>query len=135
MKNTKKLEVSIIIRTKNEERWIDFCLKKVFDQKEINFEVIILDNNSKDKTVQKAGKFPVKIYKIKKFLPGKALNYGISKSKGKCLGHLFKKGLLEKRISLNKLFEYMAGNAFKNCITIPFRLAILIFLSKTRPST
>ena len=31
----------------------------------------------------KAKKFPVKIYKIKKFLPGKALNLGVSKSKGK----------------------------------------------------
>ena len=40
MKNKKKLEASIIIRTKNEERWIDFCLKKVFEQKDINFEVI-----------------------------------------------------------------------------------------------
>ena len=65
MKNTKKLEASIIIRTKNEERWIDFCLKKVFEQKDINFEVIIIDNYSTDKTVDKAKKFPVKIYKPK----------------------------------------------------------------------
>jgi rhamnosyltransferase len=103
MKNTKKLEASIIIRTKNEERWIDFCLKKVFDQKEINFEVIILDNNSKDKTVQKAGKFPVKIYKIKKFLPGKALNYGISKSKGKYIVCLSAHCIPEKNTWLKNL--------------------------------
>jgi len=103
MKNTKKLEASIIIRTKNEERWIDFCLKKVFEQKEINFEVIILDNNSKDKTVQKAGKFPVKIYKIKKFLPGKALNYGISKSKGKYIVCLSAHCIPEKNTWLKNL--------------------------------
>ena len=79
MKNPK---VSIIIRTKNEERWIDHCLQAVFNQKEINFEVIIIDNYSSDKTLEKIKKYPVKVYKIKKFLPGKAINLGVSKSKG-----------------------------------------------------
>jgi rhamnosyltransferase len=78
----KNKKVSIIIRTKNEERWIEQCLKKVFDQKYKNFEVIVIDNNSTDKTVQKAKKFPIKLFKIKKFLPGKAINYGIEKSNG-----------------------------------------------------
>ena len=80
--NKKKAKISIIIRTKNEERWIDICLKKIFDQKEKNFEVIIVDNNSKDKTIIKAKKFPVKIVKIKNFLPGKAINLGIKNSSG-----------------------------------------------------
>ena len=75
-------KISIIIRTKNEERWIEQCLKKIFDQSYDNFEVIIVDNNSKDNTLQKAKKFPVKIVKINKFLPGKAINLGIKKSKG-----------------------------------------------------
>ena len=46
-------KISIIIRTKNEERWIEQCLKKIFDQSYDNFEVIIVDNNSKDNTLQK----------------------------------------------------------------------------------
>ena len=82
MKNKKPL-VSIIIRTTNEEKWIDICLKKIFEQKLKNFEVIIVDNNSKDKTVEKAKKFPIRLVKIKKFLPGKAINKGIKFSKGK----------------------------------------------------
>tara|TARA_B110001452_G_scaffold267260_1_gene276459 strand:+ start:4392 stop:5765 length:1374 start_codon:yes stop_codon:yes gene_type:complete len=82
-KNPEK--ISIIIRTKNEERWIEQCLKKIFDQTHNNFEVIILDNNSKDKTVERAKKFPVKIIKIKKFFPGKAINLGVKKSKGKII--------------------------------------------------
>ena len=77
-----KPKVSIIIRTKNEERWIEPCLQKIFTQKFKNFEVILVDNASRDKTVLKAKKYPIKIVKIKKFLPGKAINFGIKKSKG-----------------------------------------------------
>ena len=64
-KNTEK--ISIIIRTKNEERWIEQCLKKIFDQNYDNFEVILVDNNSKDNTLKKAKKFPIKVVKINKF--------------------------------------------------------------------
>ncbi len=78
-------KVSIIIRTKNEERWIEQCLKKIFDQNYDNFEVILVDNNSKDKTLERAKKFPIKVVKINKFLPGKAINLGIRKSTGKII--------------------------------------------------
>ena len=74
--------VSIIIRTKNEENWISVCLDKIFKQNYKNFEVIIVDNNSTDNTVKRALEYNVKIVKIKKFLPGKAINLGIKKSKG-----------------------------------------------------
>ena len=52
--------VSIIIRTKNEERWISSCLNEVFKQSYKNFEVIIVDNESTDKTVTIAGQYPIK---------------------------------------------------------------------------
>ena len=75
--------VSIIIRTKNEERWISSCIKAINSQSYKNFEIIIVDNSSKDKTVSKAKKLGVKkIVKIKKYLPGKSLNLGIENSKG-----------------------------------------------------
>ena len=46
-------------------------------------EIILVDNNSTDKTVQKATIAGVKkIFVIKNFLPGKALNLGIKKSLG-----------------------------------------------------
>ena len=73
---------SIIIRTKNEERWIEACIKKIQSQKKIKTEIIIVDNNSKDKTLDICKKFKTKIIRIKKFLPGKAINLGIEKSKG-----------------------------------------------------
>ena len=84
-KFTKEKKISIIIRTRNEERWIEPCLKKIFEQKYKNFEVILVDNNSKDNTIQKAKLFPIKIVKIKNFLPGKAINLGIKNSCGKII--------------------------------------------------
>jgi len=87
---TSKL-VSIIIRTKNEEKWISSCLKSVFKQEYTNVEVIVVDNESTDRTVLKAQEFPIKLIKIRNFLPGKAINDGIRASSGEyivCLsGH------------------------------------------------
>ena len=75
--------VSIIIRTKNEERWIKLCLDKIYEQSYKNFEIIIVDNYSTDKTLQKIKNYKInKIVKIKKYLPGKAINLGIKKSQG-----------------------------------------------------
>jgi len=76
-------EISIIIRTKNEERWIAHCLTAIFQQDYDDFEVILVDNASLDHTVHVAQRFPLaSIIKIDKFLPGKALNDGIRASKG-----------------------------------------------------
>ena len=89
--NSQNPLVSIIIRTKNEERWISSCLQSVFNQTHKNIEVIIVDDLSTDMTVKKAKEFSVKIITIKEFLPGKSINDGIKASKGKyivCLsGH------------------------------------------------
>ncbi|MFH0771710.1 MAG: glycosyltransferase [Candidatus Omnitrophota bacterium] len=75
--------ISIIIRTKNEERWITACLSNVFEQDYKNFEVILVDNESADKTIEKAKQFNVaKALNCRDYLPGKALNLGIKQAKG-----------------------------------------------------
>jgi len=76
------IETSIIIRTRNEEKWLGCVLKALFEQTYKNFEVILVDSGSKDKTLEIAEKFPVKIFKIpqEKFSYPFALNYGIEKS-------------------------------------------------------
>lgn len=75
--------ISIIIRTKNEERWIAQCLGSVFNQDCADFEVILVDNESTDKTIDKAMQFPIKkIVACKDYLPGKALNMGIREAMG-----------------------------------------------------
>ena len=77
--------VSLIIRTKNEERWIHACLRAVFDQTYRNVEVILVDNGSTDRTLMRAQEFPVRIVHIEKFLPGKAINDGIRAATGSIL--------------------------------------------------
>lgn len=75
--------VSIIIRTKDEERWITQCLSSVFDQQYKDFEVILVDNESQDKTLEKAKQFKIaSVVKCSEYLPGKALNIGIRQAKG-----------------------------------------------------
>ena len=79
--------VSIIIRTKNEEKWIGLCLEAVFTQiVDADIEVVLVDNDSTDHTIKVAKRYPVSRFcNIKKFLPGKALNDGIRISKGNYL--------------------------------------------------
>jgi rhamnosyltransferase len=83
---------SIIIRTKNEGRWISSCLQNVFEQTLKDFEVIVVDNESTDETIDRVRQFPVhKVLTCKQYRPGKALNLGIREARGKfivCLsGH------------------------------------------------
>ena len=79
-----KKKVSIIIRTKNEERWISRCLDSIEKQVYKNYEIILVDNKSEDKTVERAKKYKKikKIISIDRYLPGKSLNNGIRKSSG-----------------------------------------------------
>ena len=44
--------VSVVIRARNEEKWIRHCLDAVLSQTHRNFEVIVVDNSSQDKTVE-----------------------------------------------------------------------------------
>lgn len=85
------MKVSIIVRTKNEERWIGSCLDAISRQTHTDFEVVLVDNDSTDKTVDKAEKYGVILVTIDEFRPGAAINRGIEASSGEivvCLsGH------------------------------------------------
>lgn len=54
----KKLKLSVIIPVYNEERHIGPCLEAVLAQTEPLNEVIVVDNNSSDRTVEIASKYP-----------------------------------------------------------------------------
>ena len=74
---------SIIIRTKNEERWIVPCLNAVYAQTYKNIEVVLVDNESIDNTIEKSRAFKgIKYVTIKDYLPGNSLNLGIQASSG-----------------------------------------------------
>jgi len=82
--------ISIVIRTFNEEKYLEKTLTKVFDQNETNKEVIVIDSGSSDRTVDIAKRFPVRLYGIKKedFSYGSALNLGAKLAHGKIIVNL-----------------------------------------------
>jgi len=80
--------ISVIIRSKNEERWVGHCIQSVLDQI-ITPEIILIDNDSKDRTIEIAKHFQkdpelaesdsytnIKILNIEDYTPGKAINLG-----------------------------------------------------------
>jgi len=77
--------VSFIIRTKNEQKFIGKVLKYIFAQTYKDIEVIIVDSESTDETLNIIKNFPVKVIKIKQkdFSYSYSLNLGIKNSKGK----------------------------------------------------
>lgn len=80
----KEVLCSIVIRAYNEEKMIGQTLKMINAQKEAKFEVILLDNQSTDRTVEIARKYNVKVYTIKRgeFTFGSALNRGAELATG-----------------------------------------------------
>ena len=78
-----KFKASIIIRTKNEEQWIPYCLEAVINQNYSHKEIVIIDDASTDKTLDILKNYPVNLYQYEgDYMPGKSLNYGISKARG-----------------------------------------------------
>jgi rhamnosyltransferase len=88
-------ELSIIIRIKNEEKWVGECLKRLFIQTYKDFEVIAIDSGSTDKTLGIIRNFNVKLFQIKpeQFSYPFALNYGC------------------ERASATKYFVFLSGHS------------------------
>lgn len=89
----KKDNLSVIIRTKNEEKFIGNCIQSILDNI-FKPEIVIIDNNSTDRTLEIIRYFiqdpylknnevnnytNIKILKIDDYTPGKALNLGVKK--------------------------------------------------------
>jgi len=72
--------VSVLIPARNEERNIGRCLKSVLNQDYPNFEVLVLDDNSSDRTAEIVGEMVEKDHRVQ-LLKGKPLPEGWA---GKC---------------------------------------------------
>ena len=93
VQNNKKIDLSVILRTRNEEKWIGHAIQSILDNL-YKPEIIIIDNNSKDQTLDIIKHFiqephlektvskytNIKIFSINDYSPGKALNFGVKKS-------------------------------------------------------
>ena len=76
--------ISVVIRTKNEENWIGRCLHAVTAQTYSSFEVIVVDNDSTDSTLEIVKRFDCKLVTIgdEDFTFGRSLNWGIREAAG-----------------------------------------------------
>lgn len=85
-----KLYFSIIIPTYNRKNLVIRCLKSIFAQdfpKE-KYEIIVIDNNSTDGTVEALKNYPIKLLVGKKRGGDAARNKGIKKASGKWLAFI-----------------------------------------------
>ena len=78
-------KVSVVVRTLNEDRWIDACLRGIYDQDYPDIEVVLVDNRSTDRTLDIVAGYPVVLETIDEFRPGLALNQGVRASSGDVL--------------------------------------------------
>ena len=107
----KKKLVSIIIRNKNDSRWLKILFKELFNQTYKNFEIVLCDNCSSDNSIQIAKKYKIKkIVQIKKYLPGYAINQGIKKSAGEYIAILSSHCIPSDNKWLENYVAYMEKN-------------------------
>lgn len=78
-------KVSVVIRAYNEEKLIAKTLQHIETQSYKNLEIILIDNNSTDKTVEIAKKFNVRIIHEAHQGHGYALNRGLKEAKGEII--------------------------------------------------
>ncbi len=112
----KKLsDFSVVIRARNEERWIGYAIQSALDHL-AKPEIVIVDNNSTDKTTEIVKFFSenpnlnnetnnyskIKIININNYSPGRALNLGVRKASKKYImilsAHCILKEFNEKNI-------------------------------------
>ena len=121
-------EISIIICCYNHEKWIERCLRSILHQKNIKdneYEVIIVDDNSKDNSFQIIKKFKFSNFvalKNKKNigLPS-SINKGISKAQGRYIVRVDSDDyvsrdflyLLKLFLDLNREYQAVAVDYYK----------------------
>jgi len=79
------MDVSIVIRTKNEENFIDATLRRIAEQDlTASYEIIVVDSGSTDTTLDIVKRYHTKLVCIpqEKFTYGRSLNVGASHADG-----------------------------------------------------
>ncbi len=113
-----KIDVSIVIPTKNAGPLLDRVLQAVFEQKtEYVYEVICVDSGSKDETLDIIRKYPCRLFQIppEEFGHGKTRNYGAAQGTGTFIVFITQDALpaadtwLQNFIDAMKLDERIAG--------------------------
>lgn len=89
--------ISVIIPTKNSEKFLDECLKSIKNQTYKKIEIIVVDNNSYDKTKEIASKYTKKIFN---FGPERSaqVNFGAKKALGDFIYKVDSDFVLNKKV-------------------------------------
>lgn len=106
-------DLSVIILSYNTQQLLDNCLTSIYKQiKEISFEIIVLDNSSRDKSVQLVkNKYPkIKLIISDKNLGfAKGINLAAKSASGKCLLLLNSDAQLLD-INVNKMYHHLSSD-------------------------
>lgn len=104
--------VSIVVTTKNEEKNIENCIKSIMEQGYKNVEIIVVDNNSSDRTKEIALKYTEKVFD-KGPERSAQRNYGmIDKSSGEYVMFIDADMILAPSL-IEKCVEYFKGGSEK----------------------
>lgn len=83
------LDVSVIIPTLNEEKYLPKCLRSLADQNgDVPFEVIVVDGGSTDKTVEIAKQYADRVFVRARKPVGAARNTGAEQAAGEILAFI-----------------------------------------------
>lgn len=116
---------SIVLPSYNSQDYIDRCINSVLSQTFKNFEVILIDNSSSDRTIDKIKKYKderIKFFNINNFgILAKSRNLGINKANSEWIAFLDSDDWW-KETKLQKVKEIIQFN--KNCDLIYHNLCI-----------
>src|SRR3989344_2742061 len=94
--------ISVIIPTKNSEKFLEACLKSIKNQTYKNIEIIVVDNNSTDKTNDIARKYTNLVF-TKGRERSEQRKFGGDIAKGRILIHIDSDMILEGNINIESI--------------------------------
>ncbi len=109
--------VSLVIATYNEEESIDYVLNELSKYK--FYEILIVDNNSSDKTIEIASKFESKIIQQKKTGWGNAVLEGLNSATGEYVTYMDGDGSYNPETILEMYnliddYDFICGSRYKH---------------------
>lgn len=107
--------LSVIIPVYNDEKFLKECLTSIFNSDYNDFEVIVVDDNSKDNSVEVAKKFPCRVIELKKNEGvANARNQGVEAAKGDILV-FFDSDIIIEKDTLSKFAKAHEDPTVKVC--------------------
>lgn len=110
--------VSIILRSKNEARWLRRLLPILDRQSYSNFEIVLVDNNSADGGPKWVVEYGGQVVQIERYLPGVALNLGCAAARGKYFVFLSSHCLPLSDMWLEELVTQLESNVESGCVGV-----------------